>query len=190
MFPPHPRAASLVQVHAGCHRPDRRYVDVIIGVHAPLVFGRKRVAAFAAFTGVDITGVIGGPGQPAGCALAALAALFCLALGTVGLLALGRRQRGIVRGLGRLAQLRLQFRHAGLQGGNLFRHGQNEADQFLFVKRIKCFGSHPGFESAGSHRVNAQLAHTREPWAEMGVSSYLFLLPKHRAVFRVSSFSS
>ena len=114
------RTSALVLVDAGRLSLDRRDVDMIIGVHAAMVLPRQFVTACATFVGVDIAGVIGAFRQTAGGALATLAPLLVRTLGTGGLLALGWRQRGIIRRLGRLSQLRLQFRDTGLQGRDLF----------------------------------------------------------------------
>ena len=113
-------------------------------VHVRLVIGRLRVPSLGALISVDITSVIGVLDQLSGCALAALATLLRFARETVGLLALGRRQRGIVRRLGRLALVHLQFRYACLQNRNLSRHRQNEINQIFLIQRSSTVAKNGG----------------------------------------------
>ena len=91
---------SLVQMHTRGDRLDRRQIGVIVGMHVGLVGGREVPAAARARLRVDLEHPVRVGAERAGDAGPALAPLL-RRLRNVGLLTLGRWQRGIAGGLGR-----------------------------------------------------------------------------------------
>jgi len=87
---------------ARCHRLDRRHLDMIVGMDLALVLLAQRCGAVRALRGKGLDHVVGIGSQRAGDAGATFAAL-ALTLGQVRFLPGARRDRGIVRRLGRLA---------------------------------------------------------------------------------------
>ena len=164
---------ALVHMHARGDGPDRRQVDVIVGVEVRLVGGVERLPAGAGL-GVDVARLVGigaqGP-RHAGPALAAFLARRRLGAvgGAVGLLALRRRQRRVRRRLRRQVEAPFEFGDAcqqrldprqqlGVPPDQPIDPRQQLHDQRLqgvTIERIECLGRHPQFESARRRPRNA-----------------------------------
>jgi hypothetical protein len=113
------RAGATVQLHAGDNGPDRRQLEVVIGLpHLGLVGGGERRAAAGAARGEHLAHLVGGRGQRAGDAGAAWARAARL-LRPALLLARRRRAGGVARGLGRETEAGLERAEPGLERGIL-----------------------------------------------------------------------
>jgi hypothetical protein len=99
-------AASAEQAHTGYVRPDRRQFDAVVDLVRRLRFSRPGGGAMRAGVEPAIHDAVGIGIERAAETGAALARWFLAGRLIVRFLALGRRQLGIVRRLGRLLQLR------------------------------------------------------------------------------------
>ena len=133
--------------------PAQAGIDVVVGVHVGLV-GRAHVGAAAgAGLRVDVAHMVRGGAQLArdtGPAFAALA----LPVGTIGLLALGRRQGRIVGRLGRNGELGLERGHARLQRGDLFGLSQYQRYQRRLVELGERISIHAALGAARANPFN------------------------------------
>ena len=120
--PPTARAAVAEDPHPGDHRPQRRQVDMVVGVAQRLSFGIDRRAAVRTGlrTAVDRPCRIRHQ-RPRDAGTFPLAARLLRAWRPVALLAARRRSARIGRRLRRLTQLRLERRHPLQQRQNQLR---------------------------------------------------------------------
>ena len=144
--------APPVQVDARCHRPNRRQVDMIVGVHVRLAGLQEPGAAAVAGLGVDLAHMVGVWLKRARNTRPALAGRLGR-LGTVGLLAGRGRQRRVVRRLGRNVQFGLERGDTGGQRGVQLRQRHDQRNQLRLVECAKRPGVHPELESARSHQI-------------------------------------
>src|ERR1019366_3443982 len=157
------RAGSGLQRDAGHVRLDRRNLDVIVGLAGELRGLRDIGAAMLTGAGGNLAilhGIWMQRPMRASMRLAALfgARAFVLARGGGrGFLPLARRRAGIVRSLFRQIELGFEFGHTPRQTLDDLRLRQDQADQRLSVKRIKCGEVHRKRESNRDSPVNSPI---------------------------------
>ncbi len=103
------RAHSTMTMNAGDHRAKRRQFDVIIRMKAGLICRAQRVLAMRAVLRHAVDDPIRVAGERPEHPRTALSLFRRAALGAVGFAPLRWRHRGVIRGLGRPAQPRLEF---------------------------------------------------------------------------------
>ena len=108
-------------VNVGDDRPNLRQLDMVVSVKSELIIRAQLVRAMRATLGEALDNPVRIVGQRPEDAGSALALLRCAPFGAVGFAPLRRRYRGIVRGLGRLAELGFEFGDTPGQFRNLRR---------------------------------------------------------------------
>ena len=162
---PAARALCAKEIDPRRDWPDRRQVDVVVGVRENLIRGRHLCSAGAAF-GADIECLVGVRAEFARHARSALASpLAGFRFGGIGLLPARRRQRRIGRRLRWLAELRLEFRDAGCERLvlsdellDLAEQLHDQRPQLILAQRIECLRWHPELESVRDSVLNGRNA--------------------------------
>ena len=149
------RAGAAMPVNAGDDRPNLRQLDMVASVKSELIIRAQLVRAMRATLGEALDNPVRLSGQRPEDAGSALALLRCAPFGAVGFAPLRRRYRGIVRGLGRLAELGFssfgdppgQFRNLRRQRLDLRRQRQPQRDQLVPGEFREVILIHPQVES-------------------------------------------
>ena len=155
------RAGAAMPMHAGHDGPDRRQIDVVVGVKILLVLGRQGMVAMRAGCGRRRDGMVGRLAQGSEAARTPLG-LRGTTVRPVRLLPPARRHRRVVGCLGWKAELGLQGGDAVRQSSHLCRAlrqrlslRQCKRDQVILGQFLKRVAIHPGVESRRQARVNA-----------------------------------
>ncbi len=151
------RASAAMPVNADDDRPNRRQLEMIIGMKPGLTGRAQLMRAMRATLGDTLDNPVRIGGQRPKHPGPALALTRRAAFGAVGFAPLRRRQRGIVRGLGRLTGFGFQFSDAPGQRLDLRRLRQHQRDQLILGELRELILIHPQVESREYTLVNQNL---------------------------------
>ena len=158
------RADAAVAVNPRDHRPHRRQIEMIVSVHLRLVCRGQAVRAVGTAIGKRLDNPVRVVSEPAKPPRMPLAPRLPTTLGLVRLGAARRRQRRVIRGLRRLAELCLQFGNPPGQFLDLRRQRldlrrlrQHQRDQLFRGEVGERFSIHLQVESRDFSPVNQNL---------------------------------